>query len=83
MPERQLQNFFAPNELGAAQLPAPCRPKASSMLAYRVPLEDHAVAPDRFARNFKAAHSNIARLVNGFAVHARALDSDSTALTSA
>jgi hypothetical protein len=53
------------------------------MLAYRVPLEDHAVAPDRFARNFKAAHSNIARLVNGFAVHARALDSDLTALTSA
>jgi hypothetical protein len=49
MPERQLQNLSAPNELGAAQLPAPCRPKASSMLADRVPLEDHAVVRDRFA----------------------------------
>jgi hypothetical protein len=53
------------------------------MLADRVPLEDHAIARDSFARNFQAAHSNIARLVNGFAVHARALDSDLTALTSA
>jgi len=35
MPERQLQNLSAPNELGAARLPAPCRPKASSMLADR------------------------------------------------
>ena len=59
MPERQLQNLSAPNELGAAQLPAFCRPKASSMLADRAPLEDHAVARDRFAaaRNFKGAHS--------------------------
>ena len=82
MPERQLQNLSAPNELGAAQLPAPCRPKASSMLADRVPLEDHAVARDRFARNFKGA-TVYARLVNGFAVDARALGSDLTALTSA
>jgi hypothetical protein len=49
MPERQLQNLSAPNEFGAAQRPAPWRPKASSMLADRVPLEDHAVARDRFA----------------------------------
>jgi hypothetical protein len=87
MPERQLQILSAPNELGAAQLPAPCRPKASSMLADRVPLEDHAVARDCFAEKpllaTSKAHSNIARLVNGFAVDARALGSDLTALTSA
>ena len=76
-----------PNELGAAQLPAFCRPKASSMLADRAPLEDHAVARDRFAEKPLLAtqrlHSNIARLVNRFAVDARALGSDLTALTSA
>jgi hypothetical protein len=87
MPERQLQNLSAPNELGAAQLPAFCRPKASSMLADRAPLEDHAVARDRFAEKPLLAtqrlHSNIARLVNRFAVDARALGSDLTALTSA
>ena len=58
------------------------------MLADRVPLEDHAVARDRFAEKpllatSKGAHSNIARLLNGFAVDARALGSDLTALTSA
>jgi hypothetical protein len=87
MPERQLQNLSAPNELGAGQLPAYCRPKASSILADRVPLEDHAVARDRFAEKpllaTSKAHSNIARLVNGIAVDARALGSDLTALTSA
>ena len=87
MPERQLQNLSAPNELDAARLTAPCRPKASSMLADRASLEDHAVARDRFAEKPLLAtqrlHSNIARLVNGFAVDARALGSDLTALTSA
>ena len=55
------------------------------MLADRVPLEDHAVARDRFgaARNFKGAHSNIARLVNCFGVDVRALGSGLTALASA
>jgi hypothetical protein len=85
MPERQLQNLSAPNKLGAAQLPARWRPKASSMLADRVPLEDHAVARDRFAEKRLLATSKGAqyRLVNGFAVDARALGSDLTALTSA
>lgn len=87
MPERQLQNLPAPNELGAAQLSAACRPKASSMLADRVPWEDQAVARDRFAEKpllaTSKAHSNIARLVNGFAGDARALGSDLTTLTSA
>ena len=85
MPERQLQNLWAPNELGAAQLPAFCRPKASSMLADRAPMEDHAVGRDRFgaARNFKGAHSNIARLANGLVGDARALAGDLTAPTSA
>jgi hypothetical protein len=49
MPERQLRNLSASNELGAAQLPASCRLKSSAMLADRVPLEDHAVACDGFA----------------------------------
>ena len=87
MRARQLQKLSAPNELGAAQPPAPWRPKASSMLADRVPLEDHAVARDRFAEKpllaTSKAHSNIARLVNGLVVDARALGSDLTALTSA
>ena len=48
MPEKQLQNLSAPNELGAARLPARCRPKASSMLADRFH-RNHAVARDRFA----------------------------------
>jgi hypothetical protein len=81
------ENLSAPNELGAGQLPACCRPKASSILADRVPLEDHAVARDRFAEKpllaTSKAHSKIARLVNGIAVDARALGSDLTALTSA
>jgi len=87
MPERQLQNLWAPNELGAAQLPAFCRPKASSMLADRAPMEDHAVGRDRFAEKPLLAtqrpHSNIARLANGLVGDARALAGDLTALTSA
>ena len=87
MLERQLQNLFAPNELGAAQLPASCRPKTSSMLADRAPMEDHAVGRDRFAEKPLLAtqrpHSNIARLANGLVGDARALAGDLTALTSA
>jgi hypothetical protein len=87
MPERQLQNLSAPNELGAARLPRPADPRLrrcspTGSIGRRCgcarPLRREAAA-----RNFKGAHSNIARLVNGFAVDAWALDSDLTALISA
>jgi len=68
-------------------VPAFCRPKASSMLADRAPMEDHAVGRDRFAEKPLLAtqrpHSNIARLANGLVGDARALAGDLTALTSA
>ena len=87
MPERQLQNFIGAKRTRRCQLPASCRPKASSVLADRVPLEDDAVARDRFAEKPLLATSkgprNIARLVNGLVVDARALGSDLPALTSA
>ena len=48
MPEGRCR-IYPQRELRAAQLPASCRPKVSLLPAYRVPLEDHAIAHDGFA----------------------------------
>jgi len=87
MPERQLQNLSAPNELGAAQLPALCQPKASLMLPtgfhWKTMRLRVIASPRSHCPQPQRAHSNIARLVNGLSVDARALGGDLTALTSA
>ena len=87
MPERQLQNLSAPNELGAAN----CLRSADPRLRRCSPTGFHwktmrlrvTASPRSRCPQFQRAHRNIDRLVNGLVGDARALGSDLSALTSA
>jgi len=85
MPERQLQNLSAPNELGAANClrPADPRLRRSSPTGFHWKTMRLRVtaSPRSRCSQLQRAYSNIARLVNGLVVDARALGSDLPALT--